>query len=202
MQRSIEVWVSQVAGQITPAIKLWAECYPLPVGEVSARRVYTGGGQPYPDELTGLLPFRGEEEAYWGLRVDENRSVADMFGLKDPKGEAPPGDDTGEYLWLGSLLYSLRGRDDTRLMRLVEDAKAWWSEFSIERVQGRPRGSGTWESRDHFERELIRVSGELRAQGRKVTKDAVAKKFLTTERVLHRWIKDFNLTWHEVRTRL
>jgi len=74
-------------------------------------------GQHYPDELSGLLPFRAEEEAYWGLRVQENRSVVDMFGLKGPKGLAPPGE---EYLWFGSFAYSLRGRDDTSLMSLEE----------------------------------------------------------------------------------
>jgi len=200
MQRSIEVWVSQVAGQITPAIKLWAERYPLPVGEVAARRVYTGG-QPYPDELTGLLPFRGEEEAYWGLRVDENRSVADMFGLKDPKGEEPPGDDAGEYLSLGSFAYSLRGRDDTSLMRLVEDGTTWWRDFSVERVHGRPRGSGMWPSVHEFESKLQTAVGELHAQGQKVTQENAASLLHCDLRTLKRWLKRSGTDWRGIRAR-
>ena len=101
MQKSIEVWVSQVAGKITPAIKLWAECYPLPVGEAAARRLYAERGKRYPAALRGLLPFQGTEEAYWGLHVEENRSVVDMFGLKGLEGWAP---SDKEYLWFYSWL--------------------------------------------------------------------------------------------------
>jgi hypothetical protein len=196
MQRSIEVWTSQVLGQITPSTKLWAECYPLPIGVVAAKHLYAEQGQNYPDELTEFLPFRGAEEAYWGLRVSEKRSVADMFGLKSPKGLAPPDE---EYLWLGEFAYSLRGRDDTSLMRLVDEGRTWWRDFSVRRVQGRPRGSGTWESRSHFETALIQAGRQVRAQGRKVTQEAAASLLHTDARVLSRWIKEFGLDWHEVK---
>jgi hypothetical protein len=199
MQRSIEVWVTRVAGKTAPAIKLWAECYPLPIGVASAKRLYTEQGQNYPDELTELLPFRGAEEAYWGLRVVEKRSVLDMFGPKGPKGWAPPGE---EYLWLGEFAYSLRGRDDNSLTRLVEHGSTWWRDFSAERVRGRPSGSGTWESRSDFESALIHAGRELRAQGRKVTQEAVAELLHTSVRVLSRWIKGFGLDWREVKKKL
>jgi hypothetical protein len=199
MQRSIEVWTSQVIGQITPATKLWAECYPLPIGVVAAKRLYTAEGHSYPDELTELLPFQGAEEAYWGLRVVEKRSVADMFGLKGPKGWAPPGE---EYLWLGEFAYSLRGRDDKSLLRLVEDGATWWRDFSLERVQGRPRGSGTWESREHLERRLTWACRKLRADRRKVTQEAVATLLDpgdTDGRKLRRSMSHFGLRWPEVK---
>jgi hypothetical protein len=199
MQRSIEVWVFQAVGQITSATKLWAQCYPLPIGVVAAKRVYTERGQNYPDELTEFLPFRGTEEAYWGLRVGEKRSVLDMFGLKSPMGMVPPDEDPGEILWLGSFAYSLRGRDDTSLMRLVEDCKTWWRDFSAERVRGRPRGSGTWGSASELESAMITAGRELRAQGRKATQEAVASVLNSSPRVVSRWIKHFGLTWHEVK---
>jgi hypothetical protein len=199
MQRSIEMWVSRVAGKITPAIKLWAECFPLPIGVVAAKRLYTARGHSYPGELTKLLPFQGLEEAYWGLRVVEKRSVLDMFGLRGPKGGAPPGE---EYLWLGGFAYSLRGRDDTSLLRLVEDGATWWRDFSLERVQGRPRGSGTWESREHLQRRLTWASRKLRADGRKVTQEAVATLLDphdTDSRKLRRSMSHFGLRWLEVK---
>jgi hypothetical protein len=199
MQRSIEVWVFQAVGQITPATKLWAQCYPLPIGVVAAKRVYTERGQNYPDELTEFLPFRGTEEAYWGLRVGEKRSVLDMFGLKSPMGMVPPDEDPEEILWLGSFAYSLRGRDDTSLMRLVEDCKTWWRDFSAERVQGRPRGSGTWGSARELESAMINAGRELHAQSRKATHEAVASLLHTDDRVLRRWRKNFGLDWQDVK---
>jgi hypothetical protein len=133
MQRSIEVWVSRAVGRITPAIGLWAKCYPLAIGVAAARRLYAEQGRDYPTELTEVLPFRGSQEAYWGLRVTADYSGVDMFGLKGPKGWTPPGE---ERLWLGSFAYSLRGRDDTPLTRLVEAGAAWWSDFSVRRGCG------------------------------------------------------------------
>jgi hypothetical protein len=198
MQRSIEVWVSRVVGHIIPAITLWAECYPLPIGEAAARRLFTGLGQRYPRELKGLLPFRGVEEAYWGLRVGENRSVLDMFGLK---GGVPPGDDAGEYLSLGSFTYSLRGRDDTSLMRLVEDGTTWWRDFSVERVHGRPRGSGMWTSVHEFESELRTAVGELQAHGQKVTQENAASLLHCDLRTLKRWLKRSGTDWRGIRAR-
>jgi hypothetical protein len=202
MQRSIEVWVFQAVGQITSATKLWAQCYPLPIGVVAAKRVYTERGQNYPDELTEFLPFRGTEEAYWGLRVGEKRSVLDMFGLKSPMGMVPPDEDPEEILWLGSFAYSLRGRDDTSLLRLVEDGATWWRDFSLERVQGRPRGSGTWESREHLERRLIWARRKLRADERKVTQEAIATLLDpndTDGRKLRRSMSHFGLCWLKVK---
>jgi hypothetical protein len=196
MQRSIKMWVCRVAGKITPAIKLWAESYPLPIGVLAAKRLYTARGHNYPGELTELLPFQGSEEAYWGLRVVEKRAVLDMLGLKGPKGWAPAGE---EYLWLGGFAYSLRGRDDLSLLWLAKEGATWWRDFSLERVQGRPRGSGTWESRSHFESALIEAGRKVREQGRKVTQEAVAEQLQTSARVLSRWIRDFGLNWHEVK---
>ncbi len=160
MQRSIEVWISQAVGRITPAIKLWAECYPLPVGKVAARRLYIERGQNYPDVLSGLLPFEGAEEAYWALRVAKDQAVLDFYGEKYKvildmfglKGPASLEDRARDGLWVGAFAYSLRGRDDTSLLQLVQDAHAWWHNLSVDTIQGRPRGSGTtWGTPEEFE---------------------------------------------------
>jgi hypothetical protein len=195
MQRSIEAWTSRVAGKMTPAIKLWAECYPLPIGVVSARRLYTAREHSYPDELTELLPFRGEEEAYWGLRVIEKRSVLDMFGLK---GHADYGGDAGDYLELGSFAYSLRGRDDTCLMRLAKDGAAWWGDFSLKRIQGRPSGSGRWRSPEHLLEGFGAAAQELRSAGDEPTQDNLGFYFDTDGAGIRRWIRQQDLTWEDV----
>jgi hypothetical protein len=95
MERSIERWIFQAVPQITPANTLWAECYPLPIGEAAARRRYTQRGQICDAELIGILPFEGAEEAYWALRVATNRSVLDMCGLK---GWMPPTEDARVFM--------------------------------------------------------------------------------------------------------
>ena len=196
MQKSIEVWISQVVGKITPAIKLWAECYPLPVGETAARRLYAERGKRYPAALRGLLPFQGTEEAYWGLHVEENRSVVDMFGLKGLEGWAPSDE---EYLWFGDFAYSLRGRDDTSLMSAVEAAKTWWRDFSVERVQGRPSGSGRWTSTDEFVSELRATVDKLHERGESATQEKVASLLHCDHRTLTRWLRYSGISWQDVR---
>jgi len=196
MQRSIEVWVSQVVGKITPATKLWAECYPLPVGEAAARRLYAKRRKRYPAGLRGLLPFRGKEEAYWGLRAEEKHSVVDMFGLKGPEGWAPSGE---EHLWLGDFAYSLRGRDGTSLAGLVEQGATWWRDFSAESVLGRPSGSGMWTSPDEFESDLLAAVDKLRNQGDKLTQEKVASLLHCDMRTLKRWLKQSNTSWRDIR---
>jgi len=196
MQRSIELWVTEAVGQAIPAVELWAECYPLPIGEAAARRLYTEQGQRYPDRLTGFLPFKGAEEAYWAVRVEVNRSVLDMFGLK---GWMPPEEDAREYLWFGSFAYSLRGYDDTPLVRLAQDGERWWRNISWEKIQGRPRGSGTWESSEQLRRDVRKAVRALREQGRNVTQEAVAELLQTNDRVLRRWLADCRIDWREVK---
>jgi hypothetical protein len=196
MQKSIEIWVSQVVGKITPAIKLWAEYYPLPVGETAARRLYAKRGKRCPAGLRGLLPFRGKEEAYWGVRIEEKHSVVDMFGLKGPKGWAPSGE---EHLWLGDFAYSLRGRDGTSLTGLVDESATWWRDFSVESVLGRPSGSGTWTSAEEFESELRAAVDNLHRQGDRPTQEKVANLLHCDMSTLKRWLKRINTSWRDIR---
>jgi hypothetical protein len=204
MQRSIQFWISQAVDGITPAIKLWAERYPLPIGEESARRLYAERGQSYPDELTGSLPFKGAQEAYWALRVEKNRSVLDMFGLSGPKGWVLPGHDAGEYLSFGRLAYSLHGYDDTSLVELVQDAVTWWHNFSWEKIQGRPRGSTAWGSAEEFENSVREAVRKLSAQQEKVTQAKVAAEMGYRVRTVRRAAKRYGgaTSWREFLKRL
>src|SRR5215211_7621750 len=209
MQRSVETWVSKVVGGTTPAIKLWAECYPLPVGEEAARRLYAGQGQSYPDALSGLLPFEGTEQAYWALQVtkeqaipgfygEKNKAVLDMFGLKGP---ASPEDQARDYLWLGAFAYSLRSLDDTSLVELVRSGARWWNDFSNKVIRGRPLGTGTWISLEEFEEALRRVVRALVAGGHKPTQERVARQLQTDDRTLRRWVDRYygaGTGWDEV----
>jgi hypothetical protein len=199
MQRSCEVWVSRVVSQTTLSVELWAGSYPLPVGKQALKRLYKEHGKSYDDEIISFLPFEGSEEALWALRVANNRSALDMFGLK---GWTPPEDAAHDYLWVGSFGYSLRGHDDTSLVGLVRDGEKWWRNFSWESILGRPRGSGIWESPGHLKRELRRAVQELRARGRNVTQETVAELFQTSDRVLRRWLSDNNIDWREVKKKL
>ena len=197
MQKSIEVWISQVVGKTTPVIKMWAECYPLPVGEAAARRLYAERGMRYPAALRGLLPFQGTEEAYWGLRVEEDRSVVDMFGLKGPKGLASVG----------------RGLSVVRRFRLFVawsrrhvSGATWWKPArhggatSLWRsVLGRPGGSGAWVSADDFESDLRAAVGELHAQGQRVTQENVASLLHCDISTLKRWLKRVATSWQALR---
>jgi hypothetical protein len=201
MQRSIEVWVSQVVGEITPAIKFWAECYPLPIGEEAVKHLYTVRGQRYPDELTGLLPFRGAEKAYWGVRVEVKRSVVDMFGLE---GWTPPESEAEQRLSLGALAYALRGRDDTSLVRLVQDGVAWWHNFSVHNIQGRPRGSTAWGSPEEFKNSVREALQKLSVQQDKVTQAKVAAEMGYDVRTVRRGIKHYGggIGWSDFLKRL
>jgi len=199
MQKSIEMWTSRVVRRDSLATRHWTDYYPLPIGEEVLKRRFDEYGDCPDDTLMKLLPFEGEEEALWALRVENAHSVLDMFGLK---GWTPPGDATRNYLWLGGFAYSLHGHDDTSLVELVRDGEKWWRNLSRERIQGRPRGSGTWESPGHFKRELRGAGRELHVRGLKVTQETVAELFQTNDRVLRRWLSDNNIDWREVKKTL
>ena len=130
------------------------------------------------------------------VHVEENRSVVDMFGLKGLEGWAPSDE---EYLWFGDFAYSLRGRDDTSLMDLVEAGKTWWRDFSVERVQGRPSGSGTWTSTDEFESDLLAAGDKLRGQGDNPTQEKVAGLLHCDIRTLQRWLERSGISWQDVK---
>lgn len=120
----------------------------------------------------------------------------DMFGLKGLEGWAPSDE---EYLWFGDFAYSLRGRDDTSLMDLVEAGKTWWRDFSVERVQGRPSGSGTWTSTDEFESDLLAAGDKLRGQGDNPTQEKVAGLLHCDIRTLQRWLERSGISWQDVK---
>jgi hypothetical protein len=128
-----------------------------------------------------------------------------MFGLKGPKGWVPPEDNAREYLWFGALAYSLRGYDDTSLVQLVENGVTWWSDFSAHKIDGRPRGSGTWDSPEDFKNQLRTAVRKLHMQQEKVTREKVAEELYCDVSTLYRWRKlafGASTSWREALRRL
>jgi hypothetical protein len=199
MERSIERWISQAVGRISPRIKLWAERYPLPIGEVAARRLYTERQQSYPEELTRVLPFKGSQEAYWALRVRRrvkgSDAVLDMAALKDPWSET-----------FGAFAYSLRGYNDTSLAELLQAGQGCWDNISWEKIEGRPRGSGaTWETPEELEKDVAMAIRALGLPKEKARQREVAKFLWRDVRTLRRWYKRFygkHMTWSEFLRRI
>jgi hypothetical protein len=110
----------------------------------------------------------------------------------------PPTEDARAYSWFGSFAALLRGHDDTSLVGLMQNCERWWRDFSSEKIQGRPRGSGIWESPEHFERAAQRAAREIRAHGRKVTQEALAEQFRTSDRMVRHWLKSSSFAnWRE-----
>ncbi len=179
------------------ALWRWRLDWPLPVGEKAVLRAQEEFGSDYygPGHaaLLNLVPFKGEEEALWALRVCRGDTVLDLFGLAS---RTERGTFTG-----GELAYRLSG-EDTSLLDLQSKAKQWWSKRLGRAIQGRPRGSGRWTSRDDFEGTILAAVRTLRAGGRKVTLEKVAKIIPCDDRYLRDRIKYYGFEWKDIRDRL
>jgi hypothetical protein len=193
MQESCEVWAFEVLGGTDLTTKLWASSYPLPISREAVRQLYASHGKRLPDRLLERLPLDGRRRALWALRVVGDRSVLDMFGLED---RFAPADG---YLHFGGLAYRLYGVEDLSLLTTLRDAHDWWRDLSLEKLRGRPRGSGTFESREALVQALREAVRELRAEGHKIKQEAVAKMLHTDDAQLRKWLKREGLTWREVK---
>lgn len=92
----------------------------------------------------------------------------------------------------------MRGYDKSWTDLLVS-ADRWWAEFRSLTFRGRPKGTGTWTSREDFENELDRTLEELRSRGVKVTQEKVAGRLCITKKTLSRWLQDCGRNWSEIR---
>jgi hypothetical protein len=149
--------------------------HPLPVGReaILAKSDDLGcSGLDGPDgieELLNIMPFCGEEEAVWALRIERRHSggvhTLDLFGLVERKEEGPVA---------GPLAFSVRGRD--RFSDLLDHAERWWGSWHGRVLPGRPKGSGRWASREDFEGALSQAIAKTRSDGDKVTQEKVAER--------------------------
>lgn len=184
---------------------VWRGWWPLPVGvsaiskadlEAALARGITskrpaGGRRP---ELANLVPFGGDEEALWALRVNKDKTTLDLFALAD----YPGGRDRDSIIKAGEVLYTLRG-SDTSLIDLVYAAKRWWSGFRGTKIDGRPKNSGIWASADNYETALRRAISTLRERRDKVTQEAVAGLLGCDDSQIRDWNKRFGISWAQIK---
>ncbi len=203
------------------ALSRWRACWPLPVGLQAVEVLNSDSGTFFEgdlfelgtsdldsgttsrDTLVNLVPFEGDEEAIWALRVEGINSVLELFGLTANRTELKGcGLDRreGGAITPGELAYVLRGQD-TSLIGLLDNARRWWSQFSGSPIQGRPRDSGTFASGDDFEKTLHAAVRNLRGQQRKVTQESVSQLLSCDSRQLRRWLQQFNVGWTDVLTK-
>lgn len=199
------------------SVKRWREYWPLPVGVRAVEAMISHSGDQFasgssldldyrgPDygALLNLVPFEGDEEALWALRVETGNSALDLFGLAN-SGTSRQATSThrgkDDMFTAGELKYLLRGGDKS-LIDILDSAQRWWSSFSAQAVIGRPRNSGTWASAEEFEDALRKAVRNLRSQGRKVTQESVAELLSSNDRVLRNWLNRYHVKWIDVLTR-
>lgn len=203
------------------ALSRWRACWPLPVGLQAVEVLNSDSGSFFEgdlfelgtsnlnsgttsrDTLVNLVPFEGEEQAIWALRVEGKDSVLELFGLTANQTELKGcGLNRGEGAAItpGELAWVLRGKD-TSLIGLLDNARRWWSQFSGRPIPGRPRDSGTFASGDDFEKALHDIIRSLRRRQWKVTQESVSQFMSCDPRQLRRWLKHYNVGWTDVVTR-
>jgi hypothetical protein len=150
-------------------------------------------------EALHVLPFEGDEEAMWALRVERTEGtvvhVLDLFGLAEYPTEWH---QAYEVPVAGELAFSVRGKGRS-LIEILEAAERWWDQFRGLTLRGRPQGTGTWESPEHFENELRQAVAKTRSEGDKVTQENVATRLYTSKRVLKSWLDRYHINWQEVK---
>lgn len=187
------------------AVHRWAAMHPLPIGRQSlltrlARSCGVGELEGWP-EVHSVLPFDGGTLAFWALRIERRNlthtDTLDLFGLAEYPTEAHQGRRFPPVA--GELAYVLRGRG-TSLLDVLDPARRWWGQFhGLAFPPGRPKGTGTWESPEHFEAELRRIVPEMRSEGIKITQENVAERLYTNDTQIRRWCKRLGPRWEEVK---
>lgn len=184
---STELWALQQA-HIRDACLRWHSYYPLPVGA----RALEDLEEPGSGEAALLAPFGGEEKALWALRVEQSRTVLDMFGLADSRRTG------GEYLYVGGFVFVLRGHDPA-LAEVAHSARDWWKRFRGMSVgPGRPRG-GMWRSGEECEAALRQAARRLQDAGKRVTQDSMAEVLGFHRRTLQSWLDRYEIDWRKIR---
>jgi len=177
----------------------WASMYPLPIGQWALMEYQEINDVLEWSEVLHVLPFEGDEEAMWALRVERTEGtvvhVLDLFGLAEYPTEWH---QAYEVPVAGELAFSVRGKGRS-LIEILESAERWWGQFRGLTFRGRPPGSGTWASCEEFEDALRQAVTKVRSEGGKVTQESVALHLYTDDRQLRDWMKRFKVEWAEVR---
>lgn len=201
MSQSTGLW-AEAKHSVVDSVNIhrWAAMYPLPVGQRALMKRQEMDHVVEWVEVLQALPFEGNEQAMWALRVEHGEETAvytlDLFGLADYPTEQHQALDVPVA---GDLAFSVRGKSRFLTEELLGAAERWWGQFRGLTLRGRPLGSGTWTSREEFEDALRRAVTEVRSEGGKVTQESVAQHLYTSDRQLRDWLQQFKVEWAEVR---
>jgi hypothetical protein len=200
MSQSTGLWAEAQSFVVDSVnVHRWASMYPLPIGRWALMECQKMDDILEWSEALHVLPFDGDERAMWALRVEHTEGtlvhVLDLFGLAEYPTERH---QALEVPVAGDLAFSVRGKGRS-LIEILDSAERWWGQFRGLTLRGRPTGTGTWESREHFETELHQAIAETRAEGDKVTQENVALRLHTDSRQLRRQVRYFGLSWKEIR---
>ncbi len=167
-------WASSFVRPTTPELEQWLWEWPLPIGKMAIKPEILSL------ELYNLMPFDGQEEALWAIRINDADGTLDLFGLGIPYGQGE------ESIYeMGEL-----GHDSKRHGRipldLVERADRWWAQFRGESIRGRRYGTRRWASLDEVKKDVRSAVRDLSLQGHKITQERVAEHLHTSVRQLDR----------------
>ena len=200
MSQSTGLWAEAQSFVVDSVnVHRWASMYPLPIGRWALMNCQEMDDALEWSEALHVLPFDGDEAAMWALRVEHTEGtivhVLDLFGLAEYPTE---GHQAAEAPVAGDLAFSVRGKGRS-LIETLEAAERWWGQFRGLTFRGRPRGSGTWASREEFEDALRQAVTKVRSEGGKVTQESVALHLYTNDCQLRDWMKRFKVEWAEVK---
>ena len=198
--------------------KRWPDhlCYPVMVE--SCRQWAAENDPEHAGEYP--LPLPDGRRALLALRVRRRRSTLDLFGLAGYKPEPvpevlPPGiryeqighnpalENPDAYSWGDEMACVLKEYDeDASLSEVAFSAQEWWRRICNMIPLGRPRGSGTYASRDEFIAALTVAVREVRAAGLRVTQPAVEQVLGVHQghgRQLRKWLDQHKVSWSEAK---
>jgi hypothetical protein len=138
------------------------------------------------------LPLGDGRRLVWVLTVRRRRSKLELFVFEDPN--AP---DDG-HIYCGPLTARFGCVEDLSPLPVLENARKWWRHVSVKKIpSGRPKGSGTFESREHLLQAVATANRALREQGKTITQPAVAELLHISTRRLQQLNSD-GMTWDEL----
>ena len=85
---SAETWAIDTKINVVPGedvVGQWQGAWPLPIGKQALKDHFLTRYFEDQDHLLNLVPFDGEEEALWALRIEKDGAFLDLFGLADYK---------------------------------------------------------------------------------------------------------------------
>jgi hypothetical protein len=191
-RQSTELWSEAQSFRVDSVnIHRWAAMFPLPIG----RRAL----MIHPDvkdlsewsEVFDVLPFEEYERAVWALRVEHRTfptvHTLDLFGLAEYSTENVA----------GPLAFSVRGKSRF-LIDVLYAADRWWAQFKGLTLRGRPKGTGTWASPEHFQDDLDQTLAEMRSREEKITQESVSEHLGIHKKTLVRWLQICGRNWSEI----